>query len=376
MMQPLGLQLGEFGQTLIAGAPLIAWVKAVGVWAVLSVVFIVLQRVLARRLEALARRTRTNIDNVIANALRRTRAYFLVGLAFYASVAIVQLPQPVVRWGGRIAFVLLLLQVIRWGNGLITFYVERYRQQKLEKDPAAVMSMQALGFIGRLVLWTLVLLVALDNFGVDITALVASVGIAGVAIGLAVQNILGDLFASLSIVLDKPFVVGDFIIVDNYMGTVEHIGLKSTRIRSLTGEQLVFSNSDLLNSRIRNYKRMRERRIVFTVGVVYQTPKEKLEKIPEIIREVVEAQERVRFDRAHFKEFGPSSLNFEVVYWVLDPDYTLYMNIQQAINLAIFERFAQEGIEFAYPTQTLYVYPMQPVGASSAPSDADRQAQA
>ncbi len=373
-MQSLALQLGEFGQTLIAGAPLLAWLKAIGVWAVLSVVFIVIQRVLARRLEVLAQRTRTNIDNVIANALRRTRAYFLIGLAFYASVAIVQLPEPVVRWGGRIAFVLLLLQVIRWGSGLITFYVERYRQQKLEEDPAAVMSMQALGFIGRLVLWTLVLLVALDNFGVDITALVASVGIAGVAIGLAVQNILGDLFASLSIVLDKPFVVGDFIIVDNYMGTVEHIGLKSTRIRSLTGEQLVFSNSDLLNSRIRNYKRMRERRIVFTVGVVYQTPKEKLEKIPQIIREIIEAQEKVRFDRAHFKEFGPSSLNYEVVYWVLEPDYTLYMDIQQAINLALFERFAQEGIEFAYPTQTLYVYPMQPVEAST-PSDADARAQ-
>jgi small-conductance mechanosensitive channel len=371
----LGLQLNELGQTMIAGAPLLEWLKAIGVWAALSVVFIVVQRVLASRIEALAARTRTNIDNVIANVLRQTRAYFLVGLAFYAAVAIVQLPRPVVQWGGRIAFVLLLLQLIRWGSGLITFYVERYRQQKLEEDPAAVTSMQALGFIGRLVLWTIVLLVALDNFGVDITALIASVGIAGVAIGLAVQNILGDLFASLSIVLDKPFVVGDFIIIDNYMGTVEHIGLKSTRIRSLTGEQLVFSNSDLLNSRIRNYKRMRERRIVFTVGVVYQTPKEKLEKIPQIIREIIEAQENVRFDRAHFKEFGPSSLNFEVVYWVLDPDYTLYMNIQQAINLALFERFAQEGIEFAHPTQTLFVYPMKPVEVAS-PQDTDARARA
>ncbi|BBM69098.1 mechanosensitive ion channel family protein [Rhodothermus marinus] len=371
----LGLQLNELGQTMIAGAPLLEWLKAIGVWAALSVVFIVVQRVLAGRIEALATRTRTNIDNIIANILRQTRAYFLVGLAFYAAVAIVQLPRPVVQWGGRIAFVLLLLQLIRWGSGLITFYVERYRQQKLEEDPAAVTSMQALGFIGRLVLWTIVLLVALDNFGVDITALIASVGIAGVAIGLAVQNILGDLFASLSIVLDKPFVVGDFIIIDNYMGTVEHIGLKSTRIRSLTGEQLVFSNSDLLNSRIRNYKRMQERRIVFTVGVVYQTPKEKLEKIPQIIREIIEAQEMVRFDRAHFKEFGPSSLNFEVVYWVLDPDYTLYMNIQQAINLALFERFQQEGIEFAYPTQTLFVYPMKPVEVA-APQDADARARA
>ncbi len=371
----LGLQLNGLGQTVIAGAPLLAWIKAIGVWAALSVVFIVVQRVLAGRIEALAARTRTNIDNVIANVLRQTRAYFLVGLAFYVAVALVQLPRPVIQWGGRVAFVLLLLQLIRWGSGLITFYVERYRQQKLEEDPAAVTSTQALGFIGRLVLWTIVLLVALDNFGVDITALITGVGIAGVAIGLAVQNILGDLFASLSIVLDKPFVVGDFIIIDNYMGTVEHIGLKSTRIRSLTGEQLVFSNSDLLNSRIRNYKRMQERRIVFTVGVVYQTPKEKLEKIPQIIREIIEAQDMVRFDRAHFKEFGPSSLNFEVVYWVLDPDYTLYMNIQQAINLALFERFAQEGIEFAYPTQTLFVYPMKPAEVAAS-QDVDAHARA
>ena len=345
---------------VVAGALLVDWLKALGVWAALSGLFIGLRWVLANRLTALAQRTRTHLDDIVANVLHRTRAYFLVGLAFYAAAAIVQLPSVVIRWGGLIAFVLLLLQIVRWGIGLITLYVERYRQQKLDQDPAAVTSMQALGFIGRLALWTLVLLVALDNFGVDITALIASVGIAGVAIGLAVQNILGDLFASLSIVLDKPFVVGDFIIVDNYLGTVEYIGLKSTRIRSLTGEQLIFSNSDLLKSRVRNFKRMQERRVAFTIGVVYQTPKEKLEKIPQMIQEAIESQELVRFDRAHFKEFGPSSLNFEAVYWVLSPDYTVYMNIQQAINLALVSRFAQEGIEFAYPTQTLYVYPMQP----------------
>ncbi|GIV59224.1 MAG: hypothetical protein KatS3mg043_0313 [Rhodothermaceae bacterium] len=355
---PLIALLQQESPTLLAGAELVDWVKAIGIWAFLSVLFILLQRILTARITRFAERTRTNIDNVLASILQRTRAYFLIGLAFYAAVAIVQLPEVIVRWGGRIAFVLLMLQLIQWGNGLISLYVERYRTQKLDEDPAAVTSMQALGFIARLGLWTLVLLVALDNFGVDITALVASVGIAGVAIGLAVQNILGDLFASLSIVLDKPFVVGDFIIVDNHLGTVEYIGLKSTRIRSLTGEQLVFSNSDLLSSRIRNFKRMHERRVVFSVGVTYQTPREKLEKIPAMIQEIVEAQDMVRFDRAHFKEFGPSSLNFEVVYWVLDPDYTLYMNIQQAINLALYERFAREGIDFAYPTQTLYVHPV------------------
>jgi small-conductance mechanosensitive channel len=200
-----------------------------------------------------------------------------------------------------------------------------------------------------------VLLVALDNFGVDITALVTGLGIGGIAVALAVQNILGDLFASLSIILDKPFVIGDFIIVDNYMGNIEHIGLKSTRVRSLSGEQLIFSNSDLLKSRIRNYKRMMKRRVVFAVGVVYQTAPEKLKVIPELIKKMIEAQELTEFDRVHFKEFGNFSLNYEAVYWVCSPDYKTYMDIQQAINLAIFEEFKTQGIEFAYPTQTLFV---------------------
>jgi len=191
--------------------------------------------------------------------------------------------------------------------------------------------------------------------GVDITALIAGLGIGGIAVALALQNVLGDLFASLSIVLDKPFVIGDFIIVDDLLGTVEHIGLKTTRVRSLFGEQLVFSNSDLLNSRIRNYKRMHERRIVFSLGVTYQTPYEKLAAIPDIIREIIELQEQVRFDRAHFKEYGDFALEFEIVYYMLVPDYNAYMDTQQAINLALYERFEKEGISFAYPTQTLYV---------------------
>jgi small-conductance mechanosensitive channel len=196
----------------------------------------------------------------------------------------------------------------------------------------------------------------LDNIpGVEITALVASLGIGGIAVALAVQNILSDLFASLSIVLDKPFVIGDFIIVDNCLGTVEHIGLKTTRLRSLSGEQLVFSNNDLLKSRVRNYKRMAERRVVFSVGVTYQTPLEKLERIPTLIRDTIEAQPAVRFDRAHFQGYGDFALNFEVVYYVLDPDYNRYMDIQQGINLGIYSSFAEEGIEFAYPTRTLYI---------------------
>jgi small-conductance mechanosensitive channel len=200
-----------------------------------------------------------------------------------------------------------------------------------------------------------VLLVALDNLGIDVTALVAGLGIGCVAVALSVQNILGDLFASLSIILDKPFVIGDFLIIDDYMGSVEYVGLKTTRVRSLSGEQLIFSNSDLLKSRIRNYGRMFERRVVFSIGVTYDTSREKLRRIPGIIREAIEAEDKTRFDRSHFMNYGDYSLQFETVYYVLSADYNSYMDIQQAIYFAIHEAFEQEGIEFAYPTQTLFV---------------------
>jgi small-conductance mechanosensitive channel len=216
--------------------------------------------------------------------------------------------------------------------------------------------LSVLGFIARVALWSILLLMILDNLGFNITALVASLGIGGIAVALALQNILGDIFASLSIAIDKPFVIGDFIIVDDILGTVEYIGLKTTRLRSLDGEQIVFSNTDLLKSRIRNYKRMYERRVVFGFGIVYQASHEQLKKIPVMAREIIEGLEKTRFDRAHFKEYGESSLNFEVVYFVQDPDYNIYMDIQQSINLSLFERFASEGIEFAYPTRTLYLH--------------------
>ena len=201
----------------------------------------------------------------------------------------------------------------------------------------------------------LVALVALDTAGIDITALVAGLGVGGIAVALAVQNILGDLFASLSIVLDKPFVIGDFIIVGDMMGTVEHIGMKTTRVRSLSGEQLVFSNTDLLSSRIRNYKRMQERRALFRFGVTYQTSRDLLARIPEVVREVIEGRDETRFDRAHFAGFGDSSLDFEVVYYMLVPDYNAYMDTQQAVNLELVGRFEEIGIDFAYPTRTVFV---------------------
>lgn len=209
--------------------------------------------------------------------------------------------------------------------------------------------------MSRVAVWSLVALMMLANLGVDVTALVAGLGIGGVAVALALQNILSDLFASISILLDKPFVVGDFIIVGEELGTVEKIGIKTTRVRSLGGEQLIFANNDLLQSRVRNYKRMDERRIVFRVGIVYETPGDKLEAISGMLREIVEGIEQTRFDRAHFAEFGDFALQFEVVYYVLSSDFAIYRDIQQRINLAIFRRFERESIGFAYPTQMLHI---------------------
>jgi small-conductance mechanosensitive channel len=212
-----------------------------------------------------------------------------------------------------------------------------------------------LAFVGRVAVWSIVLLVLLDNLGVDITTLVAGLGVGGVAVALAAQNILGDLFASLSIVLDRPFVVGDFLNVGDFLGTVEKVGIKTTRIRSLSGEQLIFANNDLLGSRIRNYGRMQQRRVVFSIGVTYQTPPEKLAAISDMLREAVEAQQDVRFDRAHFAKYGDFALIYEIVYYCLSADYNRYMDVQQAINIRIYERLAEAGVEFAYPTQTLYL---------------------
>ena len=186
------------------------------------------------------------------------------------------------------------------------------------------------------------------------TMLIAGLGIGGIAIALAMQNVLGDLLASLSIALDKPFKVGDFLTIGEEKGTVEHIGIKSTRLRSISGEQIVMSNSDLLSSRVRNFGLLFERRINFKIGIVYETPREKIKQVPKILEEAIRAQPKTRFDRAHFTAFGDFSLNYEAVYFVLDPAYGTYMDVQQAINLRIHEEFEKAGIEFAYPTVVQY----------------------
>jgi small-conductance mechanosensitive channel len=344
-----------FLEEVYLGNTLQNWLIAAGILVAVLTSLKIIQKFSIYKLGKLAATTDNQVDDLIVHMLGQTKFLILLaGSAYIASSAIILKPS-VSALLQKAMVLILILQGGLWAGAGITFVLGRAAQKKMDQDSSSATTITFLGFVAKLILWVIVFLLILDNLGVNITGLVAGLGIGGIAVALAVQNILGDLLASLSIVLDKPFVIGDFIVVDALSGTVEYIGLKTTRIRSLNGEQLIFSNNDLLKSRIHNYKRMQERRIVFGFGVVYQTPEEKLTFINDIVKEVIEAREGVRFERVHFKEYGDSALKYEVVYHVKGPDYKIYMDVQQMINLEIFRRFRKEGIEFAYPTRTVHL---------------------
>lgn len=344
----------QFLQTEYLGNTLRAWLMAAGAAVLLFVVMKVVALGGLRRLARLAGSTRNRWDDVIASMLDATKSIVFVVIAVFLTTGMLELP---LRWISilrSVTVVALLIQGGLWASAALTRWLAIRRELSTADEAAAVMTMGLIGITVRIAIWSMVLLLALDNMGVNVTALVAGLGVGGIAVALAAQNILGDLFASLSIVLDKPFVLGDFLDVGGFLGSVEEIGLKTTRLRSLSGEQVVFANQDLLNSRIRNYGRMFQRRVVHSLGVTYQTPRSELKAIPGIMREAIEHHgDKVRFDRAHISGYGDSAITFESVYYVLDPSYNIHMDIQQEILLAVHEAFEQRGIEFAYPTQTV-----------------------
>ncbi|OPX97339.1 MAG: Small-conductance mechanosensitive channel [Syntrophorhabdus sp. PtaB.Bin047] len=331
------------------------WLIAVGILIVVFAMLKIIQRIGINRLSKLSLLTHNRIDDLLVGILENTKFFFLLIASAYVASLTITFKPAVTTVSEKVIVLVLILQGGFWASAAVSFGLARNIEKRMGEDASSATTITFLGFVARIILWIIVLLSMLANLGVNITGLITGLGIGGIAVALAVQNILGDLLASLSIVLDKPFVIGDFIVVDSLAGTIEHIGLKTTRVRSLNGEQLVFSNNDLLKSRVRNYGRMSERRIVFKLGVVYQTSLEKLKAIKEIITDIVNNQENTRLDRVHFKEYGDSSLNFEVVYYVTNPEYNVYMDIQERINQDIFRRFEEQGIEFAYPTRTVYV---------------------
>jgi small-conductance mechanosensitive channel len=342
-------------EPILLGRTLAAWLAALTLFT-LVLFGTLLVRTFARRFE---RREDGSIRTLLTGLGHKWLVLTSFALAIGAGAMPMALPE---RWLWSLRLLLVVaiaLQVFVWSRVVIEWAARRYIDKRsacgAEPDPSLLGAIDTFRFVLQALAALLVVLLALENLGVDVTALIAGLGIGGIALALAAQNILGDLFGSLSITLDKPFVVGDFVIVGTEMGTIEHIGLKTTRVRSISGEQLVFSNTDLLKSRIRNFKRMKERRANFSFGVTYQTPVAKLERIPGIVRELVEAQSDVRFERCHFIRFGESTLDFEVVYFVGLPDMLSHLNRLQAILLGLVRRFEEEGIDFAYPTRTLHI---------------------
>jgi small-conductance mechanosensitive channel len=339
------------------------WAAALAVALVTSIAMLAVRALVLRRIETLSNTRGRRLsdlvsakrpDDFLVAMLSRTYVVAILVFGLYFGSTFLDLAPKRELLVGRIAVGTLLIQMAIWGDTGLRAWRDQYRNNR-SADTQRRASSGVLTFISRLALWVIVTLMVLDNFGVNITTLVASLGIGGVAVALATQNILGDLFASLSIMLDKPFEVDDFIIVGDVLGWVEHIGLKTTRVRGLGGEQVVFSNGELLKSRIHNHKRMQTRRVAFVLRVAYGTSQDKLCRIPRIVREVVTSKPNIDFERAHFFMWGDWSLNYEVVYHYRSPDYLLHMDAQQDIFLEIYRRFEEEGIQFAQPVSVLHL---------------------
>jgi small-conductance mechanosensitive channel len=331
------------------GNTVAVWALALGTFVVATLALRLIVRGVARRLGKISEAKGWKVLGLLGEILAKTSFLTIAFAGLLAGAQFLHLPPKFDQLLRSLLIVLGLLQGGIW----VTMLLERWLQYKVsrEKEGGRSTAVMLLSFTGKLLLWGFILLLSLENLGIDVTALIAGLGVGGIAVALATQNLLSDLLGSVAIALDKPFEVGDLIIVGELNGHVEHIGLKTTRVRSIYGEQIVFSNADLLGSRIRNYKRMSERRVVFTIGVEYSTPLEKLRALPSTIGEVISKVPDVRFERAYLRQFGESDLQIEVVFFVLNPDIGLYMERLHEINMGLFERLGAEGVDFAFPTR-------------------------
>ena len=368
------LSFDWFSGATVAGISVASIAIGAGAALLAYLVMSLALRIALGRLTRIAERTSNRADDVLVDVLAGTSRWLLAIIALLIGIGMLDLPD---RWSTRVSqlwFVALSLQVALWANRTVTIGLRRHTQRHAAASSEVVSAAATLVSWGlRTLLWAIVLLAMLSNLGVNITAFIASLGVGGIAVALAAQNILGDLFASIAIAVDKPFEVGDFIVLGSVAGTVEMVGVKTTRIRSLGGEQIVMSNTELLKQTVSNYKRLLERRIVFGFGVTYDTTPEQAEEIPRLVQRIVQSSDRLRFDRAHFKGFGDSSLDYEVVYIVLDPGYGVYMDEQQRINIELMRELGERGIGFAFPTRTLHVV-SAPAIAADAPNGHDHAA--
>jgi small-conductance mechanosensitive channel len=328
------------------------WTIAAGIILLSMLALRILRTIVLKRLNNWAQKTSNTFDDFVIRVFKRSVMPMLYIAAIFAGLQYLVIPAKISRVMHVALMVVIVFFVIRIITDIISYAFDRFTGGENE---AQARQARGILLIVKVILWLIGIVFLVDNLGYDITTIVAGLGIGGIAIALAAQTILGDLFSYLVIFFDKPFQTGDFISIGSQSGVVDYVGIKTTRIRTLSGEQLVVSNTDLTNSRVQNFKKMERRRVVFSIGVLYETGSDKLKRIPDMIRNIIEPMEEVTFDRAHFMAFGDFSLNFEIVYYVESADYVLYMDRHQQICLEIYEQFEAAGIEFAYPTQKLFV---------------------
>jgi len=349
--------INDFFQQTYFQNRVIDYIIVIAIFILLVISIKIIKSILLKLLQTWAKKTTTTIDDKFVKAFEQKIKPFINLIyfgAFYISIKQLTIDSQIERFFNIFIIILLTFFGIRFLLSITIYGLETYWVKK-EKDQAKKQALKGIITVIKIIVWSIVLIILLDNLGIKISALVAGLGIGGIAIALAAQSILGDLFSYFIIFFDRPFEIGDFIIVGDFLGTIEDIGIKTTRLRSLGGEELIFSNTDLVNSRLRNYKRMKKRRVVFKFGVIYQTSLKQLKEIPKIIKDIINQIDGATIDRVHFSSYGDFSLNFEIVYYVDSRDYNIYMDIQQEINFQLKEIFEKQKIEFAYPTQTVFL---------------------
>ncbi|MEA3495330.1 MAG: mechanosensitive ion channel family protein [Bacteroidota bacterium] len=336
------------------GMEIAAYFKVAFVFIITLVILKIFKIAVIARLKKVFKKTKTEIDDAVIDAISAIGWPFYFTVSVFFSSRFIKLPDIAGKWLFNILLIVMVFYAIRFIADLLDFGAKKITERKKEEGGQTGI-IKALSVIMKIILWVGALILILSNLGYNVTSLIAGLGIGGIAIGLALQNILGDLFSSLAIHFDKPFKQGDFIIVGENLGTVKHVGIKTTRITALQGEEIIMSNTDMTSSRVQNFGQMEKRRVVFSIGVSYETKIDKLKQIPTMIKEIINQQELLELDRVNFKEFGDSSLVHEIVYYIASADYNKYMDAQEEINLEIVDKFQKENIEIAYPTTTVYL---------------------
>jgi len=345
----------EFLQMSFFGNALQSWLIALGVFFLALLILKIVKTVVISRLHIIAKKTKTDLDDIVIGAINNIHWPFYVLLSLFISLQLVNIHDKIYKVSYYALLIAVAYYAIKVAEKLIDYFAALILKNDKEGTSDSKQIIGVLTLIAKIILWAGAIMMLLANLGYDVTSLVAGLGIGGVAIALAVQNILSDMFSSFSIYFDKPFKEGDFVVVGDKSGTIKKIGIKSTRMQALQGEEIVISNQELTQAQIQNFGLMERRRVVVGLGVTYDTNSEQLKKIPGIVEKIISEEKLATFDRAHFKSFADSSLLFEIVYYIETSDYAVYMDTQANVNLKIFEQFGQENINFAFPSQTVYL---------------------